>query len=282
MAKSKLQATLYNVLDSKAAYGESRHLAKLDGSDKEKIFSYGTMKKYKQIAKDFSKFCDSNNPGLRRRKDVIKYIDPFLQSLKDRDCSAWTQQTARSALTKIFDKDYSTIKLDMKERRMIIRSRLDTPNARHFSEAKNADLVNFCQNTGLRRSELESLRPKQLFKKGDQYILQVKGKGGKIRDVMILNNDARVIEKILNTPKGELVWGRVHSAANIHGYRGDYAKRLYEKYARPITSLKASEIYSCRKELAGVKYDKKAMRIVSNNLGHNRIDVIATNYLYSI
>ena len=283
MTKSKLQNTLVNVLESKAAYGESRYAAKLDGSDRDKIFSYNTMAKYKQIARDFSKFVDAREPGLRRKKDAIKHIDPYLRSLQDAGASAWTQQTTRSGLTKIFGQDHSTIVLDQKERRNIIRSRLDTEYARHFSVSKNTDLINFCQNTGLRRSELEKLRPDQLhFRSDGQAYLTIKGKGGKVREAIILNNDPATLAKIQNTPTGELVWGRVHGAANIHGYRGEYATKLYNQLARPIKELKQRDIYSCRKDLAGARYDKAAMRIVSNNLGHNRIDVIAANYLYSL
>ena len=35
-----------------------------------------------------------------------------------------------------------------------------------------------------------------------------------------------------------------------------------------------------RKDRAGETYDKRAMAIVTKNLGHNRIDVIAQSYLY--
>lgn len=282
ISKSKLEATLINALISKQAYGESRHQAKAQGTDGDKIFSVKTMDKYAQVARDFSRYCDSKESGLRRKNQVTKYVDPYLQSLKDKEYSAWTQQTARSALTKVLGKDYSSIELDKKERCTIVRSRMDTENARHFSEERNEELIHFCQCTGLRRSELESLKPEQMFRISGDYYLQIKGKGGKERTVSVLGNDKRVVAKIAQTPKGEHVWGKVHSAANIHGYRADYAKALYKKYARPTEKLKKSEKYVCRKDLRGVVYDKAAMKIVSKNLGHNRIDVIASNYLYTI
>ena len=41
------------------------------------------------------------------------------------------------------------------------------------------------------------------------------------------------------------------------------------------------ERYIMRKERAGEVYDKQAMEIVSKNLGHNRISVIAQSHLYN-
>lgn len=277
---SKLERAMVNTLLSKKAYGESRHQAKLEGTANEKVFSYGTMNKYVQVTKDFCRFCESQEKGLRYTKDVIKYVNPYLQSLKDKGMSGWTQQTHRSALSKLFGKDYCTIELDQKKRCDIKRSRFDVPNARHFSVKNNEELINFCQHTGLRRTELESLKPEQLFYKNGQAFLKVKGKGGKVRDALILENDQRVIDRINNTKKNELVWGKVHSAANIHGYRGDYAKSLYQSVSRPLEDLNRNEIYYCRGDKRGDRYDKKAMLEVSRSLGHNRIDVIANNYLY--
>ena len=40
-----------------------------------------------------------------------------------------------------------------------------------------------------------------------------------------------------------------------------------------------SQVYCCRKDEAGKKLDKLAMYICSKALGHNRIDVVANNYI---
>ena len=103
-----------------------------------------------------------------------------------------------------------------------------------------------------------------------------------MRDIRILNDDRQIIEKIQNTAPEALVWGRVHNKANIHGYRADYAQALYEKEARDIEALASKDIYSCRDDMAGIRLDKKAMKTVSENLGHSRIGIIAYNYLYGL
>ena len=40
-----------------------------------------------------------------------------------------------------------------------------------------------------------------------------------------------------------------------------------------------SQVYACRKDEAGKKLDKAAMLVCSKALGHNRIDVVANNYI---
>lgn len=65
-----------------------------------------------------------------------------------------------------------------------------------------------------------------------------------------------------------------------HYYRGVYAKRIYNKYARPIKSLEKKDKYIMRKDQAGKILDRKAMLITSKCLGHSRISVIAQSYLY--
>lgn len=278
---SKLATTFENVLENKKAFGESRHQAKKDGSDKDKIFSFNTMKEYKRVANYFADFVNERDPKARHLNQAKKYVNDFMEQVKAEGKSAWTQQSYNSALSKLFGENLCSIELDKKERATITRSRFDVPNARHFSEEKNEELVNFCKHTGLRRSELENLKPEQLKQdENENYFLEIKGKGGKIRNAYILNNDSRVIEKIKNTKPNELVWGRVHSACNVHGYRADYAKSFYESVKRDLKEIDNSEKYFCRKDMNGIVFDKEAMKETSESLGHNRIDVIAENYLY--
>jgi len=71
------------------------------------------------------------------------------------------------------------------------------------------------------------------------------------------------------------------SRADIHSYRADYCKSVYNLYARPIAEIPKSERYYCRNDLKGVVYDKRAMVVASRTLGHNRISIIASNYLHS-
>jgi len=200
----------------------------------------------------------------------------------------------------------------------ITRSRLGKANE-GFSESNNREFVEFCRATGLRRSEVKHLRPENLRydeSTGRYGLVDVKGKGGRLRGCPIIqpaklvvgngfvsngiiysetiNDEAvnsengavekdivkLVVERMLNTPNGQLVWDKVPSRADIHSYRADYCKTIYNLHARPVDEIPRNERYYCRGDRKGIVYDRRAMAVASRVLGHNRISVIAGHYLY--
>lgn len=126
-----------------------------------------------------------------------------------------------------------------------------------------------------------------------RYYIHVRnGKGGRERISPIVGkNAAQIVERIRNTPNDEKVWQHIHQSADIHGYRAEYATDIYRAHARPIEEIPydrvnkgtgrkfQSDVYTCRKDESGKKLDKKAMLICSKALGHNRIEVVANNYI---
>ena len=78
----------------------------------------------------------------------------------------------------------------------------------------------------------------------------------------------------------KLGWSKVPTRADINSHRADYCKTIYQLHARPISEIPKADRYYCRGDRKGIVYDKRAMRIASNTLGHNRISVIAGHYLY--
>lgn len=261
------------------AYGTSKHQDKKDGCTRDKIYSYSTFKNYKDKCMDFVDMVRHEHK-CKSLSEARQYVGEFLQSKIDKGYSAWTIKLYASALGKLYQVPANSfIELPERTRKDIVRSRNIAVRDKHFSETKNATLVEFCKNTGLRRSELESLKSNALFEINGQYYIRVEsGKGGKSRDVMVLDNNPVVIEKMLTTPKGERVWGKVHSACDVHGYRSDYANALYRKYARPTSELSRSEIYYTRKDVH-LALDRQALHIVSQNLGHERLCVCAYSYI---
>lgn len=138
---------------------------------------------------------------------------------------------------------------------------------------------------------LEMLQDTRLFE-GDYFTHVRNGKGGRARLSPIIGPDsAQIIERMQNTPGEEKVWQHVHKSADIHGYRAEYATAMYKAHARPIEEIPydrvnrgtgrkyQSEVYTCRKDEAGRKLDKAAMLVCSKALGHNRISVVADNYI---
>ena len=126
-----------------------------------------------------------------------------------------------------------------------------------------------------------------------EYFTYVRnGKGGRERlSPIVGKNAAQIIGRMKDTPKDAKVWPHVNSNADIHSYRSDYAVTIYKQYARSIEEIPydrvnkgtgkrfQSEVYVCRKDESGKRLDKKAMLICSKALGHNRIEVVANNYI---
>lgn len=138
---------------------------------------------------------------------------------------------------------------------------------------------------------VEVLRDTKLFR--EEYFVYVRnGKGGRERLSPIIGKNAgQIVERIQSTPVGAIVWQHVHQSADIHSYRSDYATAIYKAHAREIKEIPfdriskgtgrryQSQVYTCRKDEAGKKLDKTAMLVCSKALGHNRINVVADNYI---
>lgn len=138
---------------------------------------------------------------------------------------------------------------------------------------------------------LEMLQDTRLFER--DYFTHVRnGKGGRERMSPIIGpNTEQIVERIKSTPAEEKVWQHIHQSADIHGYRAEYATIIYKAKARAIEEIPydrvnrgtgrkyQSEVYTCRKDEAGRKLDKAAMLVCSKALGHNRIEVVANNYI---
>ena len=95
------------------------------------------------------------------------------------------------------------------------------------------------------------------------------------------NGKVRILDR-MRSAGGGLVWSRVPSAADIHSYRADYACRVYSAHARPLREIPPAERYHCRGDLKGRTYDRKAMMVASKALGHSRLSVIASHYLWRL
>lgn len=125
-----------------------------------------------------------------------------------------------------------------------------------------------------------------------EYFVHIKEKGGRERITPIIGpNTQQIVERFKATDPDKKVWQHVSKNADIHGYRGDYATTMYRMYAREIKDIPydrvnkgngkrfQSEVYTCRKDESGKKLDKHAMLVCSKALGHNRIEVVANNYI---
>ena len=279
-----INAEIVNHLNEISRIGESRHEAKKIGEASPYIFSIKTYEAYKETMMVFAAYCLKQHPEVKHIEDCKKYVDEYVNHMIERGYSSYTQKSRLAGFRKFYDDRFEDIYTESRKRSQIKRGRTDSANARIFNESANQDLIYFCKHTGLRRSELENLRGGCVSKHddGNYYIDHVKGKGGRVRDIRILDNDQFVIDKVNDTEPDKLVWGKVHSKANIHGYRADYCKALYQSIARNPEQLDRKDLYICRDDMAGIKLDRKAMLTCSESLGHGRVGIIAYNYLYGL
>ena len=270
-------------LDNKLAIGQSKFDAKADGTANDKIFSWNTYRAYLKQGNYFMDYCKEKH-NCKTLEECKPYLEEYFEFRKGQNLSNYTLKLDAAALSKVFDIDKETrdkiFRSGKRERADIVRSRGKAARDKHFSITNNKDLIEFCKSTGLRRSELAALTGDKLFFKGDKPFIRVDTatKGGRKRVIPVVHNPELVVQLMKKADKGK-VFEKIHNAADIHGYRRDYCTEVYNLYARKIKDIPKADRYYCRKDKKGKIYDKAAMQVASNCLGHNRISVIAGHYL---
>ncbi len=278
-------------LGSKLAIGESKHIDKhritAEGrrlSDL-KIYSYETYRTYQKHCNYFAGWAKSEY-GCKTLADARQHVDTWLQKRIDERKSSYTIKTEAAALAKLYGcstRDF--IPTPSRERACITRSRGEKGMDKHFSEARNAELAAFCRGTGLRRAELEQVCGIDLVRNPDgTYAVHVHtgSKGGRERLAPIIgtpDQQRAIVARFEATESESKVWGKVHSAADVHSWRAEYATAIYNTHARDVATLDRSERYDCRGDMAGQSYDRDALLEASQALGHNRISIVAEHYL---
>lgn len=280
--------------------GTSKHSDKHSDPEamQDKIYMDTTLNQYHAHWDDY---CNSmqragykvNGHVPRTLAEAAGYMPQYLDELKARPgsrpgttFSAWSVRAYFAASAKVLGLSAANYKLPTRRRQDITRSRGAAARDGHFSESKNAELVEFCRATGLRNlKELQQVRGSDLVDLGGgRYSIRVHGKGGRWRDAPIYGSPAQVEAVVgrMRAAGSGPVWSHVSSGADIHGYRADYAARVYLAHARPIKTIPPSERYHCRGDMRGRTFDRKAMMVASEALGHSRLSVIASHYLYKL
>lgn len=146
------------------------------------------------------------------------------------------------------------------------------------------------------RKKLNAFHAIYQYTHDEQFFVYVPcGKGGLARICPIIGDHVdEIVTRYRATPAGERLWPHIHSGADIHGMRARYAAQLYRIYARAIEDIPydklnkgsnhmyQSDVYVARNDMRGLKFDRKAMQVAAKALGHNRVSVIASNYLWAL
>lgn len=268
--------------------GTSKHEMKQEHATSDKIFSYGTFKSYLKSNIGFVNYCKENF-GCKTLADCRSHVDDYLQHRMSY-CSSWTVKLDAASLGKLYNESTTAFcPTKSRLRTDVVRSRGEKGMDKHFSESRNANLVEFCRSTGLRRSEVATCRGSHLVPCAASShgvgIYVPNGKGGKARIApLVCSKEAaeRIVQQCSTAGDGKL-FDKIHAAADIHSYRSDYASFYYSEIAPKDTStIKRHDRYVCRGDKAGVVYSRPHLRQVSAALGHNRECVVANSYLHDV
>jgi len=167
--------------------------------------------------------------------------------------------------------------------RMISNAAVEEGIVEHIS--LDPHLILFCVCVGHRKyKELRFVRGSHLTKlrKGGYGICVPKGKGGRNRVARIIGTEEEtaIIVEMCRKAGEELLFPKLPSGLDVHALRALYAGRTYWDYVRHHPETK--ETYAFRGARTGLVCDRNAMRFTSRQLGHNRILVIATSYLWTL
>lgn len=270
----------------KAGFGNKRSSDKTDADTQNKIYSKNTFETYKRQFNYFADWLAEAHKEAYTLADARQYVDEYLLHLIELERSAYSITTAKAALAKVFQTEATQfIDTPPRERANIKRSRGVAVRDSNISNKTETKLALFSSAVGLRRKEMMSIESKDLFfDNGKAYLNVTKGtKGGKARIVEICGTsegETKMIVEWIQSRNGKL-FPKLNTNYDNHYYRAVYAQRLYDRYKREEKDIPAKERYIMRKDRAGEVYDKSAMKVVSENLGHNRISVIAQSYLYN-
>lgn len=296
--KHTIRSQARHILQDQDRRGFSKHEAKREqghrfGDRMNGIHSNTTFDGYSDIINRFIDYAEKELEAI----NCTKYIRisglrdmavEYMQLQEEKGLSPASLATYRAALCRIFpDLEY---KAPSRADTEITRSRGEAVRDKRFSESRNSDLVEIARSTGGRRADIEKLTRDSFYERDGQLFVRFeRSKGGRTRDSVVLNADrVREIIERRTENKDDRLFDRIHSAADVHAYRREYAKQLYQQVQdvpefrerlQDFYKLPVSGKEYISRDGSKERYDKDAMAVVSKALGHNRIDTTIKNYI---
>lgn len=266
----------------------------------EGIHSVRTADTYRAVANSFGDFLKSQ--GVKTIADIERqHIQAYMESRAD--LSAYTHSRDLSAINKLLDTRYTLRDFGFQDRKYSAitnnrgLSRYDTSEAN-----RNREQLSFVRATGIRRQSIATVTPSQAVRNADGQVIgfHVIEKGGRERNCVVLEQDRQRITELVNQKIAEQgantpMFKAVDRNANPHYARREYAQALYadlkqaheqgrdyydglrDSFIRQEAFDKAISRYD-KTEIRG-GFDRDTLAEVSQNMGHNRIDVILYHYL---
>lgn len=285
--KNAAKHSMLAVLQSKykQGRGNSKREAKAaHGGVSPYIHSEASYKTYQQQVARYGDWLTANHPGANYNT-AGQYVQEYVDSLKAEGKSAWTQQTARSAIGKALGASPTSLaQTDKRHATKIERGRTETAHAAHAA-AKYATDMSICECVGVRHNrEGKQVTAANCNWSGGHIVsVSLVGKGGRPREAAVLAGPGRdALERRASaaTKAGQVNKPLLGSmtGCNVHGARAKYAAGLYRQ---ALATGKGNGQMYAPKGMPGRSYDKGALDYVNANLGHGagRYDVAVYNYL---
>ncbi|MGF7059638.1 site-specific integrase [Brassicibacter mesophilus] len=265
----------------------------------EGIHSIKTAHTYRQTVNLFADYLKTQ--GIRNIEDITRdHVQSFMLSRADN--SAYTHSKDLSAINKILDTRYTVKEFGLPQRSYMCVGNNRGLAVRDTSDAlRNREQLDFVRATGISRESIATITPKQAIKNSQGQVIgfNVTEKGGRERNAIVIEQERERITELVNqreqkTGKNIPMFNDVDSNANPHYFRREYAQQLYtdlrqamkqerdyysgmrETFINQANFEKAISRYS-NETIKG--YERDVLAEVSQNLGHNRIDVVLYHYL---
>ena len=312
--KKDVERLFHQTLSDKLAFGQSKKAAKKDlgfGQSTYQIYSVNSYKTYLKQCKQYARWLKEEK-GINKIDDINKteqYAIEYIQKRLDDGKSIYTVKMERSALGMLYGKQID-IKLPSRTPDQITRSRKETKNDRYITrDGKYKDVFTISIATGSRRKDISKLCVNNFREvDGKLYVFFEKSKGGRDRLTPVLEKYEKDVRDIIEQAKVDgktRLFNHIPKEIDIHGLRREYCQNLYDeikdnkelrdeilknyperrelktqkdKDGNTVTKEIKSDVY---KDRNGNVWKRDDIYVLSQALGHNRLDVSITHYLKS-
>lgn len=298
MGKKTIANQIHSSLANKISFGESKHFDKIEkemafGKSTYKIYSFSTYDTYNKVGREYGKWLAEKGVKYGKLADTERYAKEYIEERMNDGKSPYTLKMERSALAMVYGHSLD-IPLPVRHNEDVKRSRHETNNDKHISRnGKYKDVFTVVIATGCRRCDVKNLNVNSLIEKDGRYFLDIrKSKGGRDRLAPVLPNKLEEVKTIFDRARENeqhRLFGHIPKEVDVHGLRREYAQELYstlkdnkslrDEYLTyyPTRNEAVKSLYY--KDKQGNVFERDTVWVVSNALGHTRLDTSITSYL---
>lgn len=298
MGRKTITNQIHSSLAKRIAFGESKHIDKIEqekkfGESTYKIYSFSSYHTYCKVGREYGKWLAEKGVKYGSLAQTEKFAEEYIQTRLSEGKSLYTLKMERSALGMIYGHSIE-VPLPTRHGVDVKRSREETSNDKHISRTgKYKDVFTVASATGCRRCDIKKITVNSLVKKDGMYFLDIKqSKGGRNRLAPVLPDKVQEVKAIFNKAKAsgqKYIFNHIPKEVDIHSLRREYAQALYhtmstdkdlrDKYLEYYPTRHEKVKSDFYKDRQGNIFERDTVYLISQALGHSRIDTSITSYL---